>query len=124
MALPNIKRSLVGLAAGMLAVSLPGAANRASAENALATSVYGPACKRTFTSDLAPDFDQGVCMGVVAALMGTRRAHGICAPSGWTNGLAVKVVVAYIYRHPERSGEAITQTALSALREAWPCTTN
>jgi hypothetical protein len=44
-----------------------------------------------------------------------------CIPQEVTNGQAVRVVVAYIDKHPEHLHESFNLLAILALGEAWPC---
>jgi hypothetical protein len=44
-----------------------------------------------------------------------------CTPTGVTTDQALRVVLAYIDKHPERQHERFVQLALEALADAWPC---
>jgi Rap1a immunity proteins len=44
-----------------------------------------------------------------------------CPPQKATNEQFIRVVVAYIDKHPEMTHEPFESLALVALAEAWPC---
>ncbi|MEK4035839.1 Rap1a/Tai family immunity protein [Methylocystis sp. IM3] len=69
-------------------------------------------------------FNQGVCAGAVnttlilSEIILQRRS---CPPNGVTTAQAVRVVIAYMQRHPEGLHNDIAAIAIVALAEAWPC---
>jgi hypothetical protein len=80
-------------------------------------------CRSLAAQSLTPgtDFERGLCVGIIDALMGVGPRLGICVPSEATKGQGVLVVVRYIDGRPARMHENFGKLALEALRAAWPC---
>lgn len=66
-------------------------------------------------------FAAGYCLGMVRSLSTVSGAFKACLPTGVTGGQTVRVVVAFINRHPARMHEPFEGLAIEAIREAWPC---
>jgi hypothetical protein len=78
---------------------------------------YLPRCR-----DGAPDFMQGVCLGIIETVAVYETANGrICVPGAGTRRQMWAVVVKYLENHPERLHEDIHLLAAQALQTAWPC---
>jgi hypothetical protein len=69
--------------------------------------------------------EQAFCVGIVSALsyVGADLPPNVrsCRPDGATIEQAMRVVLAYIERRPQRMHESFKELALEALHEAWPC---
>jgi hypothetical protein len=64
-------------------------------------------------------FNQGVCVGLVQGVLNSDP--NVCSPSRSTLGQAVRVVLAYADKIPERWHERREKIVVEALRRAWPC---
>jgi Rap1a immunity proteins len=71
---------------------------------------------------------QGICMSLIDGLdyeaswsKGLFKKAFFCIPTAVTLGQKIRVVVAYIDKHPETMHEDFRQLAMSALIETWPC---
>lgn len=81
-----------------------------------------PGC-RSFVADndSRHQYLQGQCAGVVSVIFYRNKTFGFCAPGPATMEQAVRVVIAYADKRPNRLHEPLDALALDALREAWPC---
>ena len=61
------------------------------------------------------------CTAIISALRWASPRFSVCSPQGVDTGQAVRVVVAYLRRHPERLHEDFYQLTVDAMHEAWPC---
>src|SRR5262245_18516067 len=89
-----------------------------------------PNCKKFLAPREGPDnrtpaWGQGVCRGIIPPLNEPSQFSPphlrSCSPDGVTSGQAVRVVLAYIERRPQRMHENFKSLAIEALHEAWPC---
>lgn len=106
----------------------------ASAETASVTDVL-PACKlflsimdrqgKVREADVAHLMDAGECLGAVYAMLNLATALTeplkFCPPNDAEAEQAVRAIVAYAEKRPERAHEDFMTLALEALRTAWPC---
>jgi hypothetical protein len=76
---------------------------------------------RDFVNQSSGDFDAGICVGIMNALIFVGIPLGICKPTQATIGEAIRVVVQYIDARPARLHEDFDMLAIEALRKAWPC---
>ncbi len=71
--------------------------------------------------------DLGVCMGFVQGVRNTmyilsyNRPIDACMPDGISNGQALRVVTAYLKKHPELLHEHEANLTVKAFNEAYPC---
>jgi Rap1a immunity proteins len=69
--------------------------------------------------------DAGECLGAVYAMINLATAltepARFCPPSDVEAEQAVRAIVTYIEKKPERAREDFTAVALEALRATWPC---
>ena len=87
-----------------------------------------PACKQFIarSNNLGTALREGQCVGMIEGLSYTAWQLTLpemrsCSPKDVTKGQAVRVVVAYIERRPQRMHENFKELALEALRDAWSC---
>jgi Rap1a immunity proteins len=106
----------------------------ASAETASVNHVL-PACKlflsvmdrqgKVKQGDVVHLMDAGECLGAVYAMLNLSTALTeplkFCPPNDAEAEQAVRAIVAYIEKRPERTGEDFMTLALEALRATWPC---
>jgi len=86
------------------------------------------ACKRFLTSEFPEDLGQamalGECLGTINTLSAVtdflRPDRKPCVPPSVTIEQVMRVIIAYIERHPQRT-EHFSVLGIDALREAWPC---
>lgn len=71
--------------------------------------------------------DAGSCYGTVSAAVMYSKLYKdeivFCAPNGYTMGQAVRIVLAYLEKHPEELHMPFAILALRALHVSWPCST-
>jgi hypothetical protein len=69
--------------------------------------------------------DQGICVGMIEGLAYVSHLLPLflssCPENAVTTGQKVRVVIAYIERHPQRMHEDFRRLAGEAMHEAWPC---
>jgi Rap1a immunity proteins len=106
----------------------------ASAETASVNHVL-PACKlflsvmdrqgKVKQGDVVHLMDAGECLGAVYAMLNLSTALTeplkFCPPNDAEAEQAVRAIVAYIEKRPERTREDFMTLALEALRATWPC---
>jgi hypothetical protein len=106
----------------------------ASAETASVTDVL-PACKLFLSimdrqgtvreADVVHLMDAGECLGAVYAMLNLSTALTeplrFCPPNDAEAEQAVRAIVAYVEKIPERAREDFMTLALEALRATWPC---
>ena len=83
-----------------------------------------PHCKDFLDDKAAANIHQGVCIGVIGALVyyGKFLADTpFCAPQGSTHGQALRVVIADLERGPADLHVQFAFLAARALHRAWPC---
>jgi hypothetical protein len=105
------------------AVLLSQDADAQSDEYEKSANYYLPICQRFLINNPSDNnsvstYEQGMCVGLVHGLA---YMSGSCFPKGVTRGQTIRVVIAYIERHPQRMHEDFRELALEALHEAWPC---
>jgi Rap1a immunity proteins len=118
--------------AAVMALSLVGSA--LAAGDAGSGNAIMPGCRAQLQAGLTVDtnpadaFGQGLCVGIITGLATSTALSKValksaffCAPQGPTIEQYIRVVVAYIDKHPERMHEPFEILALGALAEAWPC---
>ncbi len=75
-------------------------------------------------------YQMGLCLGVVEGVVGTMvleddanpRSHNICPPAGGIrNDQAIKVVMSYLFGHPEKANERQVSIIHQAIKKAYPC---
>lgn len=72
----------------------------------------------------------GWCAGLLHGIVGMNSMYKglarykmyFCPPEGYTNGQGIRIVVAYLNKHPERLHMDATTLVVHALHEAFPCT--
>jgi hypothetical protein len=70
----------------------------------------------------AVNWREGYCFGVVNAAMSIMGVYGmICLPPSSSLGQGLRVVVAFMERHPELLHKPMTALAIDAFTEAFPC---
>jgi Ssp1 endopeptidase immunity protein Rap1a len=119
---------LLGLLAAALLAGNAGAQGGYDSASGIANDVV-PACKeflaREGETTLETSWGRGFCFGTFASLDYMNQflpPHlRSCPPKGVTRRQAVRVVLAYIERRPQRLHEAFLTLAIEAFREAWPC---
>jgi hypothetical protein len=106
----------------------------ASAETASVTDVL-PACKLFLSimdrqgevreADVVHLMDAGECLGAVYAMLNLSTALTeplrFCPPNDAEAEQAVRAIVAYVEKKPERAREDFMTLALEALQATWPC---
>jgi hypothetical protein len=106
----------------------------ASAETASVADVL-PACKLFLSimdrqgevrdADVVHLMDAGECLGAVYAMLNLSTALTeplrFCPPNDAEAEQAVRAIVAYVEKKPERAREDFMTLALEALRATWPC---
>jgi Rap1a immunity proteins len=134
-----VRSALLGAVALALTATAAGAAEDSRSANYLL-----PACRDIIgrTNSSSPVL-QGYCMGIVSEISHIgfgvalaqsftsytngvpepiiRKMYCLVVPDGVTNNQMVRIVVAYIEKHPTRMHEDFRDLALEAIREAWPC---
>jgi hypothetical protein len=67
--------------------------------------------------------NQGLCAGIATTVVsfGNRLAVKSCVPDAVTIAQSVRVLVAFMDKHPERLHEQTVNLAMYAFAEAWPC---
>ncbi|KEX94603.1 hypothetical protein HA62_06655 [Pseudomonas putida] len=81
------------------------------------------------TTSPASYFPAGVCAGFVAGVTNTLTyarlssptTVPICIPTGFTIGQGARVFLKYLYDHPQSLHIEATALAITAYREAYPC---
>ena len=130
----NRRAAAAVLALAFLAAALP--AQKADGQTVgllTANNMVGP-CKEATRVAVGRDqnlntlVEQSICIGIFHELLYVGRALpvdiGWCNPPGVTNRQAMRVVIAYIERRPQRMHEDFRSLAAEALHEAWPCKLN
>jgi Rap1a immunity proteins len=88
----------------------------AFAQNGATSANYiVPDCR----ASIGPALRQGRCSGIVEGFVFAGK--DVCAPRAATTEQAVRIVVQYIDKIPERQHEDFRKLAVEALRAAWPC---
>ncbi len=77
------------------------------------------ACNALLAETNTDMFSQGFCMGMVRGII--YSSVNVCPPSGANLIQAVRVVVNYADKIPERWHEPEAKIAAEALARAWPC---
>jgi hypothetical protein len=123
----NRRHSIAALVLGLLAATL--LPSIADARPDITSANYMlPAC-RSFVQGTKVETtaypEQAFCVGIVSALIhvGVNLPPNVrsCRPDGATIEQAMRVVLAYIERRPQRMHDGFKELALEALHEAWPC---
>ena len=83
-----------------------------------------PGCRNYVQNDGRPRsaqdaFDQGICLGIVKAIVVTDA--NMCPPASAVLAQAMRVVTQYIDSRPARLHEDFIVLTIEALRTAWPC---
>jgi hypothetical protein len=127
------------LLSSIIALSFIGAASAEDMDTNSANAIM-PGC-RAMINDMehlggpAPHYSgivvlkQGVCMGITTGLDSEatwsksilKQKTFFCIPEAVTFGQKIRVVVAYIDKHPEKMREDFDWLAVLALAQAWPC---
>jgi hypothetical protein len=84
------------------------------------------ACRESTTgSTKTSAFEQGICLGTVAGLMGVGRhlkpELSFCPPPNASFAQATRVLVKYMDANPEQLHKTLNVLIVNALQEAWPC---
>jgi Rap1a immunity proteins len=112
---------------GVLAAALLAEGVEAQQRDMKSANFLFAACQKLAagTDNSTDNFLQGVCGGIVDTLADMKSLlpshYKFCPPKNVTTEQAVRVVVAYIERRPQRMHESFKLFALEALHEAWPC---
>ncbi len=85
--------------------------------------------ERFLDSQEVPDnaLDAGVCAGFLQGVRNTmyvmsyNRSIKACMPDGVSNGQALRIVTAYLKKHPESLHEHEAILTVKAFSEAYPC---
>jgi Rap1a immunity proteins len=83
-----------------------------------------PSCQTFLIDGVLKSPAEGFCVGVVVGLgyaSNNYKEMGSCRPPGATIAQAVRVVVGYIERHPQRMDEDFSLLAMEALHVTWRC---
>ena len=116
-----MRRYGIGIAACLALLAQQGAAVAQSRDIVSANYVM-PGCRELVGGSQRELGLQGLCHGIVGIMFHFWRSQlGICFPDGTNVEQAVRVVIRYIDRQPERMHESFVELALEAMREAWPC---
>jgi hypothetical protein len=78
-----------------------------------------PGCRAAQAEIEAHTYKQGVCSGIVRALM--YASPTACVPAEVTIGQARTVAIQYIEQRPSRWHQHFTTLTDEALTQAWPC---
>lgn len=79
-------------------------------------------CEKLAYNNESSNFREGFCLGIINATMSTLIVYGnICLPARSSIGQGARVVVAFMERHPELLHEPMTQLAIDAFLDAFPC---
>jgi hypothetical protein len=78
-------------------------------------------CKSFITDEKGDPFLMGLCAATVGTVRWFGPEVGVCVPKDVTNGQSLRVVVAYLEKHPELTHKDFAGLAWIALSEAWPC---
>lgn len=94
------------------------------AQDDLSANYIGQGC-RDLLANVPRSFPQGLCFGVVDALIDASiispRHPMFCPPNGSSLDQPFRLIVSFLDRNPRKGHERFTMVALEALREAWPC---
>jgi Ssp1 endopeptidase immunity protein Rap1a len=88
-----------------------------------------PGCEavinRTRPPDLVAAASLGHCEGTVSTVLllasSLKEPASICRPKDATIAQAIRVVLAYLNKNPQRLHDLFSVLTVDALREAWPC---
>jgi len=115
------KQHAIGIAAAVVLLGQQGAAVAQSRDIVSANYVM-PGCRELVGRGQRELGLQGLCHGIVGIMFNFWPSQlGICFPDGTNVEQAVRVVIRYIDRQPERMNEEFFQLAIEALQQAWPC---
>lgn len=79
-------------------------------------------CEKLVYNNESSNFREGFCLGVINATMSTMIANdNICIPGHSSLGQGGRIVVAFMERHPEFLQKPLTQLAIEAFLDAFPC---
>lgn len=106
----------------MVALALFCTTTDALAEDISSGSSYIDGCTALIEhNSQATAFDKGMCAGAMQAIFALAPTMNICPPAHVSGGQAVRIVVKYLSNNPEMLHKHFTILALTALKEAWPC---
>ena len=116
-----MKRYAIAIAAVMALLALQGDAV-AQPRDIVSANYVMPGCRELVGGGQRELGLQGLCQGIVGVMFNFWRSQlGICFPDGTNVEQAIRVVIRYIDRQPERMHEEFFQLAIEALQQAWPC---
>ena len=117
-----MKRHAIGIAAALALLCQQDMAVADPKRDIVSANYVMPGCWELVSGSHRELGLQGLCSGIVGMMFNFEQLHpGTCFPDGSNVEQAIRVVIRYIDRQPERMHESFVELALEAMREAWPC---